>query len=245
MNSAANTARRTRAETFGRLLAAAEALGGPPPDFLRYRRNQLDLILAQADIPWSGTVLELGGGVSGQGLLLADLAPRVVCTDLLEVTSVYGGDFTQAARLASFAPSGRLQFICGRGEDLPLQSNSVDVVFSSYVFEHIGDRPAAAAEIWRVLRPGGVAIANVPNIMEPAFRALHFSLRVAPIQVAKAALARSGLDRRAGLRFRVPPPRRPRSVRELRQWLRGTLTYPPHGDYGNHLEELLASTPGH
>ncbi len=47
---------------------------------------------------------------------------------------------------------------------LPFRDGSFDVVFSIYVFEHV-DRPRAlAAEIARVLRPGGVCLALTPNL---------------------------------------------------------------------------------
>ena len=47
---------------------------------------------------------------------------------------------------------------------LPFRDGSFDVVFSIYVFEHV-DRPRVlAAEIARVLRPGGVCIALTPNL---------------------------------------------------------------------------------
>jgi SAM-dependent methyltransferase len=47
---------------------------------------------------------------------------------------------------------------------LPFRDNSFDVVFSIYVLEHV-DRPSAlAAEVARVLRPGGRCIFLTPNV---------------------------------------------------------------------------------
>lgn len=41
------------------------------------------------------------------------------------------------------------------GETLPIESGSVDAVYSDNVFEHISDVPSVTAEINRILRPGG------------------------------------------------------------------------------------------
>jgi SAM-dependent methyltransferase len=45
---------------------------------------------------------------------------------------------------------------------LPVSSNSVDLVIAFDVLEHIDKDNAAAAEIARVLRPGGMALISVP-----------------------------------------------------------------------------------
>jgi SAM-dependent methyltransferase len=48
---------------------------------------------------------------------------------------------------------------------LPFRDNSFDVVFSIYVLEHV-DRPSAlAAEIGRILRPGGLCFVLTPNLL--------------------------------------------------------------------------------
>ena len=50
--------------------------------------------------------------------------------------------------------------LVGDAHYLPLQDNSVDVVLAGAVFEHLADPFAAAREIFRVLKPGGMAIAD-------------------------------------------------------------------------------------
>lgn len=49
------------------------------------------------------------------------------------------------------------------GGPLPLADASVDLIVSRAVLEHVADPPAAAAEIARVLRPGGWFCAWTPN----------------------------------------------------------------------------------
>jgi len=45
---------------------------------------------------------------------------------------------------------------------IPIMDNQFDCVFSYHVFEHVPDDQKAMREIFRVLKPGGWAILNVP-----------------------------------------------------------------------------------
>ena len=70
--------------------------------------------------------------------------------------------------------------------DLPFENSSFDVVFCNHVLEHIADDHKAMREIFRVLKPGGWGILQVPmktslevtyedfSITEPAERQKHF-----------------------------------------------------------------------
>ncbi len=49
------------------------------------------------------------------------------------------------------------------GTTLPLESASIDLVVADWVFEHVDDAGATAAELSRVLRPGGWICARTPN----------------------------------------------------------------------------------
>lgn len=53
-------------------------------------------------------------------------------------------------------------FIFGDAQSLPLQDNSVDTVILLDVLEHLARPEKAVAEIWRVMRPGGYFILQVP-----------------------------------------------------------------------------------
>lgn len=215
-------------ERFHRLIAFAAERGSPPRDFLTYRKAQLELILALSGIDVAGKqVVEVGGGVSGQAFLLAALAARVVSTDLLNVESVYGGDFGAAAAIRDIA-GGNLSFVCGRAEELPLTSGSADIVFSSYVFEHVQDRTAAARETYRILRPGGLAVVLVPNLMETVLRTIWFVAVYWPRQVAKLLLTRTRISEALGVTIRYPP----------------DLRHHTHGSYPGLRAELAGSQMG-
>jgi len=47
--------------------------------------------------------------------------------------------------------------------DLPFEENSFDIVFSNHVLEHIEDDKKAMSELFRVLKPGGMGIFQIPQ----------------------------------------------------------------------------------
>lgn len=46
---------------------------------------------------------------------------------------------------------------------LPFKDNALDAVVCSEIFEHLDDDTGAMKEIYRVLKPGGILLASVPN----------------------------------------------------------------------------------
>lgn len=75
--------------------------------------------------------------------------------------TVYGVDFSQEA--LSFCHQRGLDRIArANAEVLPLQSDAFDVVVTLDTIEHVPDDESAIAEIFRVLKPGGHLLMNVP-----------------------------------------------------------------------------------
>ncbi len=107
---------------------------------------------AVAELAPGETVLDLG---SGGGIDVLISARRVGPEGL-----VYGLDMTdemlELAR-ANAAQAGvtNVEFVKGYIEDIPLPSDSVDVVISNCVINLSTDKPAVFSEINRVLRAGG------------------------------------------------------------------------------------------
>jgi len=56
-----------------------------------------------------------------------------------------------------------IEQIFGVAEQVPLEAQSVDLVLSNQVLEHVQDERAAVAEVYRILKPGGVMIGSVPS----------------------------------------------------------------------------------
>ncbi|WP_270886460.1 class I SAM-dependent methyltransferase [Pedococcus sp. 5OH_020] len=67
----------------------------------------------------------------------------------------------------------RVDFRVARGEELPLDDDSVDVVVLNHIYEHVVDPEAVVAEIHRVLAPAGVlylGIGHRHQLVEPHYR---------------------------------------------------------------------------
>jgi SAM-dependent methyltransferase len=60
-------------------------------------------------------------------------------------------------------PASDAQVVIKPHEPLPFAAESFDVIVSDMTFEHIDNAPFVAAELVRVLRPGGFICARTPN----------------------------------------------------------------------------------
>ena len=81
------------------------------------------------------------------------------------------------------------------GEHIPLADQSVDVVFSSNVLEHVENIPAIMSEFRRILRPGGFGVHVMPT---PAWRFWTFVSGVANSAVAVTCIPRDLVKPPAG-----------------------------------------------
>src|ERR1051326_8344285 len=94
--------------------------------------------------------------------------------------------------------------------NLPFADESFDAVISSSVIYHewVANVGTAMREMWRVLRPGGLLILNVP-----AFRFLHSAHDEAVMTASSCALCRK---RKAGtFRMSSPPGRSTRHISRI------------------------------
>jgi ubiquinone/menaquinone biosynthesis C-methylase UbiE len=72
--------------------------------------------------------------------------------------------FLTAEKLRSNA---RARFFTGSAEGIPLSDSSVDAATCIGVVEYLPDRVRALREVFRILRPGGIAILTFPNLRNP------------------------------------------------------------------------------
>lgn len=58
-------------------------------------------------------------------------------------------------------------FLRGDAMSLPLADRSIDAIICAQVYEHVPDDQALVAEIYRVLKPGGIVFFSGPNKLYP------------------------------------------------------------------------------
>ena len=90
-----------------------------------------------------------GGGFSTRALAAA--GHRVVATDLTP-------ESVAAARAATTDERGRVAWVAGAAERLPLRTESVNVVGCRIAAHHFADIAAFLDEVARVLKPGGMLL---------------------------------------------------------------------------------------
>lgn len=102
-------------------------------------------------------VLDFGTGNGAQAVQFAKSGCRIIAVDVVQ---------SHLQALASYIRNNRIYSILPvlyDGARLPLADESIDLVLSYDVLEHVPDEPAALRELYRVLKPGGELIVSVPN----------------------------------------------------------------------------------
>jgi 2-polyprenyl-3-methyl-5-hydroxy-6-metoxy-1,4-benzoquinol methylase len=106
-------------------------------------------------------ILDVGCGDGTYSYVLAKLGAITSGQDW-NVTKI------QAANERIYGNSNELkgEFICADAKHLKFDSNSFDAVFSADFFEHIDliTKRQVIAEIYRVLKPGGILVIKTPNL---------------------------------------------------------------------------------
>ena len=97
-------------------------------------------------------VLDIG---SGPGLLAAEMAEAVGASGRVVGLDLAQPMLEMARRRCADRP--QVSFEHGDAAHLPFPPESFDAVVTTQVLEYVPDVPAALAEVWRVLRPGGLA----------------------------------------------------------------------------------------
>lgn len=156
-------------------------------------------LITTLPIPVMGKALDLGSGFGAMAIDMAFSMPiQVYSTDSeAEKIEVARAIAEQVDRRVNSLKPGEIHFQVADIYGLDFEDNTFDFVISRYLFQHLSDPAKAFAEIYRVLKPGGIVCTidvdesfafSYPET--PAYEALYAAF--------KAMQQMSGGDRQMG-----------------------------------------------
>jgi len=180
------------------------------------RTKELELVFPY--LPPHARILEVGAGAGWQAKTLADRGHEVVAIDLPN------GRYTELREYPVLDYDG---------DTFPVESKSVDVVFSSNVLEHVPNLERFFSEMSRVMKPGGLGLHIMPT---PTWR-LWTTLTLYPKRVQRVIERR----RRAGGEDKGEKRSSNISIGSPRTSFQRLL--PTHGVRGNGMTEMYFFSP--
>lgn len=109
-------------------------------------------LIRRIGLPVEGSLLDVGGGTGRIARALNGLASQLILID-------------ESLRMLQQAQGNSgLGTICSYSESLPFPAGSFERVIMVDVMHHVAHQQKTAAELWRVLKPGGRLVIEEPDI---------------------------------------------------------------------------------
>lgn len=131
------------------------------------RLKDADRIIKFADLPVQGSLLDVGGGTGRITQTLRGYADPLVVADL------------SVEMLSQAQIKGGLQPVCLHSELLPFADESYERVIMVDALHHVIDQKRSAAELWRVVKPGGRIVVEEPDIKQFSVKMVALGEKIA------------------------------------------------------------------
>ena len=193
-----------------------------------------------------GDVLEIGCGNGLASAWFSADANKIKALDLPEADhGAHAIGFERPKKLFHALGVKNVELVGGSAEGLPFGDQSFDSVMGFFVLEHVPNKERAAAECYRVMRSGALAVFHVPAaawsfIFFPAFyQETFFRVAKKVFSILKSKI------------FRANPPQSQapafEKVRDAASFKKAYPNFPfpePHGAYRNWWHELCQHRVG-
>ncbi|HXX57179.1 MAG TPA: class I SAM-dependent methyltransferase [Thermodesulfovibrionales bacterium] len=133
-------------------------------DFLHHEKEIADFLLflkrAEVGTRDGMTVLDIGAGQGMHAGFLAEHFQDVYCSDIIDYTSLYGGEFFKLLQ-EKYARNGyrinlsKVHFIRADGMNLIFRDTFFDMIVSFNMFEHVPEPETVLKEMVRCAKDGG------------------------------------------------------------------------------------------
>lgn len=147
--------KRAEIEFFARTINEGRCYDHLDPKRRERELGLLGILQAQNQL-----ILDAGCGIGTYGLVLARKGNNVVGIDI-------SADMVKVTKHWADKESLAYLPLAGNIERLPFKNNSFDICFCGYILHHIPNMERAVAELFRVLRPGGIISLIEPNGSNP------------------------------------------------------------------------------
>ncbi|MDD5468161.1 MAG: class I SAM-dependent methyltransferase [Anaerolineales bacterium] len=116
------------------------------------RPGNYAILAGMLELPVEGILLDAGGGTGRVAEALRGLARRIVVADL------------SPRMLRQAQAKDGLVTLCSQSERLPIEDGACERIIMVDALHHVIDQAETAAELWRVLKPGGRLVILEPDI---------------------------------------------------------------------------------
>jgi ubiquinone/menaquinone biosynthesis C-methylase UbiE len=124
-------------------------------------------LFGRIGLPTGGALLDAGGGTGRVAQMLRGMAGMIVVADL------------SLPMLAEARAKDGLNPACAHTERLPFPDEFFARIIMVDAFHHVCDQQQTAAELWRVLQPGGRLVIEEPDIREFGVKLLALAEKLA------------------------------------------------------------------